>query len=87
MKNKIIKIKKESVKQHARKNNINLEDLKQETQKALGDGAYDFQGKEDIIIKWSTETFSVSSVADQNYICSILQNGEPDNNPSIDGDQ
>ena len=87
MKNKIIKIKKESVMQHAIKNNIDMEDLKQEKQKELGDGAYDVDGKEDVIIKWSPETFSVHSVADQNYICSILQNGEPDNDPSMDGDQ
>lgn len=86
MKNKIIKIKKENVKQHAEKNNINIEVLMQEAQKELGDGVYDIAGKEDVIIKWSPETYSVNSVDDQNYICSILQNGELDFDPSIEED-
>lgn len=86
MKNKIIKIKKESVKQQAEKNDINIEELRQEPQKELGDGPYDIVGKEDTIIKWSPETYSVHSVTDKNYICSILQNGEPDNTFSIEED-
>jgi hypothetical protein len=87
MKNKIIKIKKENLKQHAEKININMSILMQQKQDELGDGPYDIPGKQDTITKWSPETYGVNSIENQSYICTILQNGEIDTiNPNKEKD-